>query len=610
MNRPRNRRERYSSRSPSPTRSAVSMNGNRRSPSVSSLNSDRSPSRSPSGTMRSVHRLPAINHVVTGLQTNVVKDSNFPLSRRSDSSRNAKTRPQQPNRNNKDQVTFPGMEYDRSRKSSHISTQQERHSIYERPSIQDISQTPGPPSLQDRLSDHVNRGIYERSSVHDHLSIRSLPQEPYMPPSNAIPDPNSRAITITMPPPSIPLSYNSRSRFSSHEFSAQGNGLTHDPSTETVPQPNRNRNTRNAGFKPITKASSSLKRFFPGDEEDMDANMDAGASSSMPVEDRDNSSYDNQGPTLWKHGQLSGLGKNQDYHPHEATTSNEIATHYSLPARRVFHDIPDVEHTSPPERPSIDSIQVAAVDDRSSPQSMETKDTSQSRALSREGDIQSTPPTDNAGEIPNGAPLSSSNKDLYKIVSQVGEGTFGKVYKARNTVTGTHVALKRIRMESERDGFPVTAMREIKLLQSLRHNNVVKLYEMMVSNGEQIKSSAYTLFLYVNVLLGSVYMVFEYMDHDLTGVLSQNQFAFSDAHLKSLCHQMLAGLAYLHHKGVIHRDIKGSNILINNRGELKLADFGLARFYQKRRWTDYTDRVITLWYRPPELLFWCHCLRS
>jgi CTD kinase subunit alpha len=98
-------------------------------------------------------------------------------------------------------------------------------------------------------------------------------------------------------------------------------------------------------------------------------------------------------------------------------------------------------------------------------------------------------------------------------------------------------------------------------------------------------------------------MVFEYMDHDLTGVLSQTQFTFTDAHLKSLCHQMLAGLAYLHHKGVIHRDIKGSNILINNRGELKLGDFGLARFYQKRRCTDYTNRVITLWYRPPELLF-------
>jgi serine/threonine protein kinase len=101
----------------------------------------------------------------------------------------------------------------------------------------------------------------------------------------------------------------------------------------------------------------------------------------------------------------------------------------------------------------------------------------------------------------------------------------------------------------------------------------------------------------------NVYMVFEYMDHDLTGVLSQTQISLSDAHLKSLCLQMLGGLAYLHQKGVIHRDIKGSNILINNRGELKLADFGLARFYQKRRRSDYTNRVITLWYRPPELLF-------
>ncbi|KAF8195854.1 Pkinase-domain-containing protein [Mycena galopus ATCC 62051] len=189
--------------------------------------------------------------------------------------------------------------------------------------------------------------------------------------------------------------------------------------------------------------------------------------------------------------------------------------------------------------------------------------------------------TDNTGVS---TPSIQTRSELYGIVSQVGEGTFGKVYKAQNTVTKRHVALKRIRMESEKEGFPVTAMREIKLLQSLSHENVVRLYEMMVSNG-------------------SVYMVFEYLEHDLTGILSQTQFSFNDAHLKSLSHQMLAGLAYLHHKGVIHRDIKGSNILINNRGELKLADFGLARFYQKRRRTDYTNRVITLWYRPPELLF-------
>lgn len=172
--------------------------------------------------------------------------------------------------------------------------------------------------------------------------------------------------------------------------------------------------------------------------------------------------------------------------------------------------------------------------------------------------------------------------NVYEIIGQVGEGTFGQVYKAHGT--RSRYALKRIRMESERDGFPVTAMREIKLLQSLDHPNVIRLYEMLVSHG-------------------SVFMVFEYMDHDLTGILSQSQFTFTSAHLKSLCYQMLAGLDYLHSTGIIHRDIKGSNILVNRNGLLKLADFGLARFYQKRRRTDYTNRVITLWYRPPELLF-------
>lgn len=73
---------------------------------------------------------------------------------------------------------------------------------------------------------------------------------------------------------------------------------------------------------------------------------------------------------------------------------------------------------------------------------------------------------------------------LYEIISQVGEGTFGKVFKARNIISGNYVALKRIRMEGEKDGFPVTAMREIKLLQSLDHINVIRLYEMMVSQGQ------------------------------------------------------------------------------------------------------------------------------
>lgn len=98
-------------------------------------------------------------------------------------------------------------------------------------------------------------------------------------------------------------------------------------------------------------------------------------------------------------------------------------------------------------------------------------------------------------------------------------------------------------------------------------------------------------------------MVFEYMEHDLNGVLNHPNIHFAPCHLKSLAAQLLEGLEYLHHKSVLHRDLKGSNILLNNAGLLKLADFGLARLYSKRKLeSDYTNRVVTLWYRPPELL--------
>jgi len=167
--------------------------------------------------------------------------------------------------------------------------------------------------------------------------------------------------------------------------------------------------------------------------------------------------------------------------------------------------------------------------------------------------------------------------------SVIGSGTYGKVFKAVHVYTRTLVALKKIRMEGEKDGFPVTAVREIKLLQSLRHANVVSLREVMVENND-------------------CYMVFEYLSHDLTGLLNHPTFKLEHSHKKHLAKQLFEALDYLHRRGVLHRDIKAANILVSNEGQLKLADFGLARFYAKRHQLDYTNRVITIWYRPPELL--------
>lgn len=148
------------------------------------------------------------------------------------------------------------------------------------------------------------------------------------------------------------------------------------------------------------------------------------------------------------------------------------------------------------------------------------------------------------------------------------------------------MALKRLRLESEREGFPITAMREIKLLQSFEHPNIVGLLEMMVERGQ-------------------ITMIFDYLDHDLTGLLTHPDMQLTDGHRKTIFRQLLDGINYLHKKRVIHRDIKGSNILLNSSGVLKIADFGLARKMKVLRAgenPDYTNRVITIWYRPPELL--------
>lgn len=167
--------------------------------------------------------------------------------------------------------------------------------------------------------------------------------------------------------------------------------------------------------------------------------------------------------------------------------------------------------------------------------------------------------------------------------SVVGSGTYGKVFKAIHVYTKNLAALKKIRMDGEKDGFPVTAVREIKLLQSLKHENVVSLQEVMVEHND-------------------CFMVFEYLSHDLTGLLNHPTFKLEHAHKKHLGRQLFEGLNYLHRRGVLHRDIKAANILVSSTGQLKLADFGLARFFAKRGKPDYTNRVITIWYRSPELL--------
>lgn len=176
------------------------------------------------------------------------------------------------------------------------------------------------------------------------------------------------------------------------------------------------------------------------------------------------------------------------------------------------------------------------------------------------------------------------DKQVFDYIAQVGQGTYGKVFKAKNTLNGKLLAMKRLRIDNENEGFPVTAAREIKLLQSLRHSNIVKIAEMVVAKGD-------------------IYMALEYVEHDLAGILLNNDLVIEPGHAKSLAKQMFRALGFLHKKRILHRDIKGSNMLITANGIVKLADFGLARKLDLIEPNErLTNRVITMWYRPPELL--------
>lgn len=181
----------------------------------------------------------------------------------------------------------------------------------------------------------------------------------------------------------------------------------------------------------------------------------------------------------------------------------------------------------------------------------------------------------------------------FEEIEQIGEGTYGQVWMGRDKSSGEIVALKKVRMDQEKEGFPVTAIRELKMLRSLRHENIVNLKEIVTGKNQGRHSSHRNKH--------EIYMVFEYVDHDLTGLMDTPGIRFTEAQVKTYTKQLLSGLWYCHEREVLHRDIKGSNLLIDNKGNLKIADFGLARTFNDNV-SRYTNRVITLWYRSPELL--------
>ncbi|XP_073065872.1 probable serine/threonine-protein kinase At1g09600 isoform X1 [Primulina eburnea] len=175
--------------------------------------------------------------------------------------------------------------------------------------------------------------------------------------------------------------------------------------------------------------------------------------------------------------------------------------------------------------------------------------------------------------------------DSFEKLDKIGQGTYSSVYRARDLETEKIVALKKVRFVNMDPDSVRFMAREILILRRLDHPNIMKLEGLVTSR-----------------VSGNLYLVFEYMEHDLTGLLASPTVKFTEPQIKCYMQQLLRGLEHCHSRGVLHRDIKGSNLLIDNNGVLKIGDFGLATFFRANQKQPLTSRVVTLWYRPPELL--------
>ncbi|CAN4106454.1 unnamed protein product [Withania somnifera] len=181
--------------------------------------------------------------------------------------------------------------------------------------------------------------------------------------------------------------------------------------------------------------------------------------------------------------------------------------------------------------------------------------------------------------------LDPKTADSYDKLAKVGQGTYSNVYKARDRKSGKIVALKKVRFDTSAPESVKFMAREIIILKRLDHPNIIKLEGLATSRMQY-----------------SLYLVFDFMESDLTKLINRTEGRLTEPQVKRYMEQLLSGLQHCHEKGILHRDIKGSNLLVDKNGMLKIADFGLANFYQTKTNRPLTSRVVTLWYRAPELL--------
>ncbi|ESO99963.1 hypothetical protein LOTGIDRAFT_213120 [Lottia gigantea] len=171
----------------------------------------------------------------------------------------------------------------------------------------------------------------------------------------------------------------------------------------------------------------------------------------------------------------------------------------------------------------------------------------------------------------------------YEILGVVGEGAYGVVLRCRHRESGEMCAIKKFKDSEENDDVRRTTLRELKMLRTLKQENIVDLREAFRRKGK-------------------LYLVFEYMERNMLELLEEQPHGVALEKVRSYIYQLCNAIYWCHSNGVIHRDIKPENLLIGKNDVLKLCDFGFARSISTNPNGIYTDYVATRWYRSPELL--------
>ncbi|XP_029477895.1 cyclin-dependent kinase 11B-like isoform X7 [Oncorhynchus nerka] len=323
------------------------------------------------------------------------------------------------------------------------------------------------------------------------------------------------------------------------------------------------------------KTSTGESSLGSGSGSDEEENDDGSSSEGEEEESGSGSGESDQTA-----GDVSEDERSEEEFEEERENSNHIAP---VPESRFDHDTEE----SGEEEEEEDEEEEEAGEGDVTPQSVSHSHSATPEL--EENYIPDSPPispVELKKELPKYLPALQGCRSVeeFQCLNRIEEGTYGVVYRAKDKKTDEIVALKRLKMEKEKEGFPITSLREINTILKAQHPNIVTVREIVVGSN-----------------MDKIYIVMNYVEHDLKSLMETMKQPFLPGEVKTLMIQLLRGVRHLHDNWILHRDLKTSNLLLSHKGILKVGDFGLAREYGSPL-KPYTPVVVTLWYRSPELL--------